>query len=76
MTEPGSAVDEATIERAVSELLRRESHAYVTLWESLTKNEQRLLRGLADSETAPQAVLLRIYSPLWTSIRLEFAARC
>jgi hypothetical protein len=29
-------------------------HAYVTLWESLTKNEQRFLRGLADRETPPQ----------------------
>jgi len=54
MTEPGDAVDGASLERAVSELLRRESHAYVTLWETLTKNEQRLLRGLADSEAPPK----------------------
>lgn len=54
MTEPGSAVDDACIDRAVADLLRRESHAYAILWESLTKNEQRLLRGLAGSETPPK----------------------
>lgn len=54
MTEPGSAVDGTCIDRAVAELLRRESHAYATLWESLTKNEQRLLRGLAESDTPPK----------------------
>jgi hypothetical protein len=54
MTEPGTAVDELSIEKALSELLRRESHAYVTLWEMLTKNEQRLLRGLANSDTPRQ----------------------
>lgn len=54
MTDPGTAVNETSIERAVSELLRRESHAYVTLWETLTKNEQRLLRGLADTDTPPK----------------------
>lgn len=54
LTEPGAAVDDACLDRAVGELLRRESHAYATLWESLTKNEQRLLRGLAAAETPPQ----------------------
>ena len=52
--EQGGDVDADEIDRAVEELLRRESHAYVTLWESLTKNEQRFLRGLADRETPPQ----------------------
>jgi uncharacterized protein len=42
------------IDAAVTELLRRESHAYATLWESLTRNEQRFLRGLAESETLPK----------------------
>ena len=54
MTEPGTAVDELSIEKALSELLGRESHAYVTLWETLTKNEQRLLRGLANSDVPPK----------------------
>jgi oligoribonuclease (3'-5' exoribonuclease) len=54
IVEPDGAVDEASIDRAVSELLRRESHAYVTLWETLTKNEQRLLRGLAASDVPPK----------------------
>ncbi|MDA1018262.1 MAG: ATP-binding protein [Planctomycetota bacterium] len=53
-TESGGAVDDASINKAVDELLRRESHAYVTLWESLTRNEQRLLRGLANSESPPK----------------------
>jgi hypothetical protein len=54
MVEPGGAVEEASLDQAVAELLRRESHAYMTLWESLTKNEQRFLRGLAASETPPK----------------------
>ncbi len=54
LIEPGSEVNSEDIEQAVTELLRRESHAYVILWESLTKNEQRFLRGLADRETLPQ----------------------
>lgn len=54
LVEPGSEVGADQIDQAVKELLRRESHAYVILWESLTKNEQRFLRGLADRETPPQ----------------------
>ena len=54
MIEPGESVDKASLDAAVSELLRRESHAYVTLWESLTKNEQRFLRGLAASDVPPK----------------------
>lgn len=54
MVEPGKAVEPPDLDAGVAELLRRESHAYVTLWESLTKNEQRFLRGLAASETPPQ----------------------
>jgi len=54
MTEPGGTVDQACIDNAIGDLLRRESHAYITLWESLTKNEQRLLRGLAGSDEPPK----------------------
>ena len=54
MIESGGSVDEENLDKAVAELLRRESHAYMTLWESLTKNEQRFLRGLAASETRPK----------------------
>ena len=50
MTAVGEEVQPEQIDAAVTELLRRESHAYVTLWEMLTRNEQRLLRGLANSE--------------------------
>ena len=52
MVGPCGAADAAMLKAAVSELLRRESHAYVILWESLTKNEQRFLRGLADSDSS------------------------
>ncbi len=54
MTEQGGEVDETHLDLAVKELLRRESHAYVNLWESLTKNEQRFLRGLAQSDEPPK----------------------
>lgn len=54
ITPDGGAVDEASLQSAIAELLRRESHAYVTLWETLTRNEQRFLRGLADSEIPPK----------------------
>jgi hypothetical protein len=54
LIEHGGEVSAVQIDQAVAELLRRESHAYVTLWESLTKNEQRFLFGLADRETPPQ----------------------
>jgi len=54
LIETGGEVNAAHLDRAVTELLRRESHAYVILWESLTKNEQRFLRGLADRQTPPQ----------------------
>ncbi len=55
MVDPKGEVSPEQIDQAVTELLRRESHAYVILWESLTKNEQRFLRGLADREIPPQA---------------------
>lgn len=54
MINSGGSVEAAHLDLAVSELLRRESHAYVTLWETLTKNEQRFLRGLAGSELPPK----------------------
>lgn len=54
ITPEGGAVDEASLQSAIAELLRRESHAYTTLWETLTRNEQRFLRGLADSEVPPK----------------------
>ena len=54
MTDAGDEVDESVLQLAVQELLQRESHAYVNLWESLTKNEQRFLRGLAQSNEPPK----------------------
>ena len=43
----GGSVDADAIDEAVSVLLRRESYAYTTLWESLTLNQRRFMRGLA-----------------------------
>ena len=54
ITEAGESVVEADLNSAVAELLRRESHAYANLWDSLTKNEQRFLRGLAQSDDPPK----------------------
>ncbi|TWU02816.1 AAA family ATPase [Stieleria varia] len=54
MTDAGEEVNGDHLGIAIAELLRRESHAYVNLWESLTKNEQRFLRGLAQSEVPPK----------------------
>jgi AAA+ ATPase superfamily predicted ATPase len=45
--EEGSAVAEEDVEKAVEVLLGRESYAYAALWESLTSNQRRFLRGLA-----------------------------
>jgi uncharacterized protein len=36
------------VQRAVDVLLRREQYAYSLLWETLTRNQQRFLRGLAE----------------------------
>ncbi len=47
LCEPEEAVDEQTVTAAVQLLLERESYAYTTLWESLTRMQRRFLRGLA-----------------------------
>ena len=47
LSEPEEAVDEQTVNTAVQLLLERESYAYTTLWESLTRMQRRFLRGLA-----------------------------
>jgi hypothetical protein len=47
LTEPGTPATREAINAALRILLDRESHAYSMLWESLTTNQQRLLRGLA-----------------------------
>ncbi len=46
-TPEGSTVTEATLQKATDVLLNREAYAYTTLWETLTRNHQRFLRGLA-----------------------------
>jgi type II secretory pathway predicted ATPase ExeA len=47
LTEPNSNVTEESVQAALHILLERESHAYTMLWESLTANQCRFLRGLA-----------------------------
>ena len=46
-TPQGAAVGEGALAEALDLLLRRESYAFATRWETLTKNQQRFLRGLA-----------------------------
>ena len=40
-------VTKELLDESLRVLIGRESYAYTTLWESLTKNQQRLLKGLA-----------------------------
>ncbi len=45
--EPGQEVAGGSIEAGLHVLLARESYAYTALWESLSINQRRLLKGLA-----------------------------
>jgi len=47
IAEPGAPVTQALIAHAVNVLLDRESYAFTALWESLTINQKRALKGLA-----------------------------
>ena len=47
VTPPGEPATPERLEEAEDVLLRRLGHTYTVLWESLTKNQQALLRGLA-----------------------------
>jgi hypothetical protein len=47
---PGGSVEGEAIDNAVDVLLGRESYAYTTLWESLTPNQRRFLKGLAHED--------------------------
>ena len=44
----------ALLETALDLLLDREQHAYTALWESLTANQRRLLRGMVQAVTLEQ----------------------
>ena len=50
----GDSVDAPAIGEAVRVLLERERYAYTTLWESLTLNQRRFLRGLATASGTVQ----------------------
>lgn len=47
LCEPGTKISYDLVEEAVQLLLERESYAYATLWESLSQNQRRFLKGLA-----------------------------
>lgn len=47
LCEPNSTVTDVLVNHAVELLLERESYAYATLWESLSLNQRRFLKGLA-----------------------------
>jgi hypothetical protein len=47
LCEPRQAVTTEMIQTALKVLLKRESYAYTTLWESLTLPQKRFLKGLA-----------------------------
>jgi len=50
LTDEHSIVASDTIAKAVDIMLERENYAYISLWESFTKNAKRLLTGLALEE--------------------------
>jgi len=45
----GEAAQPSTLDEALAILLKREGYAFATRWETLTRNQQRFLRGLATS---------------------------
>jgi hypothetical protein len=47
LAEEGVPVSEVKLKQAVDIVLDREGYAYTTLWESLTANQRRFLKGLA-----------------------------
>ncbi len=47
ITPAGEPVAGGALDDALDVLLRREGYAFTTRWETLTRNQQRLLRGLA-----------------------------
>ena len=50
LCEENAQVTEELVEAALQTLLDRESYAYTALWESLSMNQQRFLRGVAEEE--------------------------
>ena len=48
ITPAGETVTEEKLHEAVAVLLRREETAYATFWETFSRSQQRLLRGLAE----------------------------
>lgn len=64
LCENGQEVSEAMIEQAVTLLLERESYAFENLWDSLTRNARRLLKGVAAEGAGTQvfaAEFIRTY---------------
>jgi len=55
MCEKGDVVTENMLDKAITILLERESYAYSALWDSLSKNSKRILKGVAEqtNKTGP-----------------------
>lgn len=51
-TPSGSPVGEGDLDGTLDALLRREGYAFTTRWETLTRNQQRFLRGVAEAPGA------------------------
>jgi hypothetical protein len=54
LCESGQSVSDDMIEQATGLLLDRESYAFENLWDSLTRNARRLLKGVATSPPGSQ----------------------
>ena len=54
ITSQGETVTETRLQEAVDVLLRREAAAYMTLWETLSRSQHHLLRGLAEEGPGAQ----------------------
>jgi hypothetical protein len=60
LCERGRTVNAKMIEEATTVLLSREQYAYVVLWESLTRNQQRFLKALASRDSTA-----KLFSAEW-----------
>lgn len=54
LTETGGEVSSNMIQQATDLLLERESYAFMNLWDSLTRNAKRLLKGVAAEPAGTQ----------------------
>lgn len=60
ITPAGEAVLQEKLREAADVLLRREEVAYATLWETYSRSQQRLLRGMAEEGADAQPFSARL----------------